>query len=52
MVYDLVARPVEPFGEPPLREGHADRVADALAERAGRRLGSGDVPVLRVPCGR
>ena len=35
--------------EPPLGDGHADRVREALAERAGRRLDAGRQAVLRVP---
>ncbi len=40
--------------EPPLvagRHRHADRVGDALAQRAGRRLDARRVPVLGVPGG-
>ena len=52
-VDDRVARPVPPVGEEAVREGHADRVPDALAERARRRLDPGRVMELGVPrCAR
>jgi hypothetical protein len=38
-------------GHPLLRDRHADRVAHALAERAGRGLDAGGVLVLGVPGG-
>ena len=48
VVDDLVARPVVARGEHALGERHADRVADALAERAGRRLDARRVVRLGV----
>ena len=48
VVDQLVARPVELVGEPPLRDGHAHGVGEALAERAGRRLDARREAVLRV----
>ena len=43
-----VAVAVELGGEPALRDGHADGVREALAERSGRRLDAGRQAVLRV----
>ena len=41
-------RPVELVGEAAFRDGHPDRVGEALAERAGRRLDARGQAVLRV----
>ena len=51
MVDDLLRGPVELRREVSLGEREADRVADALAERAGRDLDPGGVPELGVARG-
>ncbi len=48
VVDDLVAGPVELEREPALGDRHPDRVAEPLAERAGRRLDAGRQAVLGV----
>ena len=48
MVDDLVLVAVELVGQPPLGDGHADRVGEALAERSGRRLDARRQAVLRM----
>ena len=51
VVDDRAVRPVELVGEPALRDGHPDRVREALAERSGRRLDAGRQAVLGVARG-
>src|SRR6516225_6776471 len=48
VIDDLVAKL---GGEQPFGERHADGIAYALAERAGRRLDPGSMPALRMPGG-
>jgi hypothetical protein len=48
VVDDLVPVAVELEAQPPLGDGHAHGVREALAERAGRRLDPGGQPRLRV----
>src|SRR5690606_27717809 len=48
MVYDLVTGPVEFRRQHPLREGHADRVGDSLAQGPGSRLDARNEAVLAV----
>ena len=48
VVDDLVVRAVVALGEEPLRDGEADAVGEALAERTGRRLDPRRVMHLRV----
>src|SRR6185436_1180283 len=49
VIDDGVVGLIEHGGEVCLRYRHTDRVADALAERARRRLDTGGVAVLRMP---
>ncbi len=48
VVDQLVARPVEPLREEPLRHGHPDGITEPLSQRAGRGLDAGRVPALGV----
>ena len=48
VVDDVVAVAIELGGEQLLGERHADRVGEALAERAGRRLDAGRDADLRM----
>ena len=48
VIDDLVAGAVELVRQASLGDGHADRVGEALAERAGRRLDAGRQPVFGV----
>ena len=48
VVHDIVARPVELLGQQALGDGHAHRVADSLAQRAGGGLHARRVSPLRM----
>ena len=48
MVDDVMARAIEDRGELCFGDRHSDRVPDALTERAGGRLDSRRVAVLRM----
>ena len=51
VIDDLVAGPVELGGQHLLGERHADRIGDALAERAGGRFDADCNAIFRVPGG-
>src|ERR1022692_4846324 len=51
MVDYRMSRPVERGRERPFRQGHADRIPDSLAQRAGRGLNAEMQVTFRMPRG-
>ena len=49
MVDDVIAVTIEGRRQPPLRDRHADAVADTLPERSRRHLDAGRASALRMP---